>query len=471
MKFRFPDSLVLICFPDSLVLIFALIVAAQLISYVLPAGQYERVQVGEPGHTREQVVPGSYRVLPEEELAPLPVYAFLTAIPKGMADAADIIFFVFIIGGAIGVIRASGATDALIGAAVKHFGGNPILLVTGMVTLFAIGSSAIGMAEEYVPFIPILVTMCLALRMDAIVAMGIVYVGYGIGYGCAALNPFTVVIAQNIAGLEPVSGWWFRVLIIIPCLAVGIHHLLKYARKVQENPEASLVRDVDFSSGFEMPEDMRFTGRRAAVLAAFAGAVVLFVIGIELWSWYLAELSAVFTGLALVVAIIAGIGPNRLAKEFCAGASELTTAALLIGFARTIQVVMNDAMITDTVIHGIASLLEGMPAAISAIGMFLVQSLCNLFIPSGSGQAYVTMPLMAPLADLTGVTRQTAVLAYQFGDGFTNIIIPTNALLMGMLGLSRIPYQRWFRFIVPLLIKVYIVAIIALIIAVSIGYA
>ncbi|MBU0756370.1 MAG: TIGR00366 family protein [Planctomycetes bacterium] len=458
-------------FPDSLVLIFALIVVAQFVSYLLPAGRYERVLVGEPGHQREQVVPGSYRVIPEEEREPLPIYAFLTSIPKGMADAADIIFFVFIIGGAIGAMRASGATDALIGAAVKNFSGNPILLVTGMVVLFAAGSSTIGMAEEYMPFIPILVTMCLALRMDAIVAMGIVYVGYGIGYGCAALNPFTVIIAQNISGIEPISGWWFRCILIVPCLAVGIHHLLKYAGRIKTDPKQSLVNDVDFTTGFEMPEDVRFTWRRAAVLTAFACTVVLFIVGIELWDWYLNELAAVFAGLGIVTALLAGMSPNRLAKEFCSGAAELTTAALLIGFARTITVVMNDAMITDTVIHGIADLLEGMPATISAIGMFFVQTLCNFFIPSGSGQAYVTMPLMAPLADLTGVTRQTAVLAYQFGDGFTNIIIPTNALLMGMLGLSRIPYQRWFRFIVPLLIKVYIIAILGLVVAVAIGYS
>jgi uncharacterized ion transporter superfamily protein YfcC len=457
-------------FPDSLVLIFSLIVVAQLLSYALPAGTFDRVAVGEPGHTREQVVPGTYTTVPDEEREALSFFAFLTAVPRGMADAADIIFFVFIIGGAIGVVRATGATDALIGAAVKRLGGSPILLVGGTVTLFAAGSSTIGMAEEYMPFIPLLVTMCLALRLDAIVAMGIVYIGAGIGYGCAAINPFTVVIAQDIAGLEPMSGWWFRCVVIVPCLVVGVHHLLKYASRLKADPSRSLVHDVDYSSGFEMPEDVRFTWRRGAVIAAFAGAVVLFIYGIKTLDWYLTELSAVFAGLALVAAVICSLGPNRVAREFVKGAGELTSAALLIGFARAIQVVMNDAQITDTAINGIAGFLEGLPAAASAVGMLFVQSLCNLFIPSGSGQAYVTMPLMAPLADLTGVTRQTAVLAYQFGDGFTNMIIPTNALLMGMLALGRVPYQKWFRFIVPLLVKIYIVAIIALIVAVWIGY-
>ncbi len=458
-------------FPDSLVLLFALVVVAQLLSYVLPAGEFERRAVGEAGHTREQVVPGSYQVIPDEEHEPLPAWAFLTAVPKGLAKAADIIFLVFIVGGAIGVIRATGATDALIGAAVKNMGGSPILLVGGMVVLFAIGSSTIGMAEEYMPFIPLLVTMCIALRLDAIVAMGIVYIGAGIGYGCAALNPFTVIIAQDISGVEPASGWWFRCALTVPCIIVGVHHILRYAGRIKADPSASLVKGIDYSKGFEMPTDVRFTKRRTAVIAAFAGTVVLFVFGIELWGWYLLELSAVFTALALVAALLTGMTPNRMAVEFKKGAAELTTAALLIGVARAIQVVMNEALITDTVINAIANLLDGLPAALAAIGMFLVQSLCNLFIPSGSGQAYVTMPIMAPLADLTGVSRQTAVLAYQFGDGFTNMIIPTNALLMGMLALGRIPYQQWFRFIVPLLIKIYIVAMAGLVLAVWIGYS
>ncbi len=457
-------------FPDSLVLLFSLVIVAQLLSYVLPAGEFERQAVGEAGHTREQVVPGSYQVIADEDHEPLAAWAFLTAVPKGLAEAADIIFFVFIIGGAIGVIRATGATDALIGAAVKNLGGSPILLVGGMVALFTIGSSTIGMAEEYMPFIPLLVTMCIALRLDAIVAMGIVYIGAGVGYGCAALNPFTVIIAQDISGLEPASGWWFRCILTVPCFIVGVHHILRYARRIQADPSSSLVKTVDYSKGFDMPDDVRFTKKRAAVVAAFVATVVLFVFGIELWGWYLLELSAAFTALALVAALLTGMAPNRVAAEFKKGAGELTTAALLIGVARAIQVVMNEAMITDTVIDGIASLLEGLPAAFAAIGMFLVQSLCNLFIPSGSGQAYVTMPIMAPLADLTGVSRQTAVLAYQFGDGFTNMIIPTNALLMGMLALGRIPYQQWFRFIVPLLIKIYLVAIAALVVAVWIGF-
>jgi uncharacterized ion transporter superfamily protein YfcC len=198
--------------------------------------------------------------------------------------------------------------------------------------------------------------------------------------------------------------------------------------------------------------------------------VALFVVGVALWGWYLTELAAVFFAMALLSALVGKISPNRTAREFCKGAAEMTTTALLIGFARTIQVVLEDGAVIDTVIHGVSGPLDRAGPELAAIGMLGVQSVCNFFVPSGSGQAYVTMPIMAPLSDLVGVTRQTSVLAYQMGDGFTNMIVPTNALLMGMLGLARLPFERWLKFVVPLMIKLYVVAAVALVIAVRIGY-
>ena len=199
-------------FPDALVLICGLILLAQLATYVLPAGEFER--------EGRQVVRGTYHAV---AAAPLPIFTFLTAVPAGLADAADIIFFILIVGGVFGVLRATGAIDALIGLAIHRLGGRPVLLVGGMVTLFAVGSSTVGMAEEYMPFVPLLVTMCLALRMDAVVALGIIYIGAGVGYGCAALNPFTVLIGQSIAGLELTSGQGVRWLLLAVCLVIGVH--------------------------------------------------------------------------------------------------------------------------------------------------------------------------------------------------------------------------------------------------------
>ena len=445
--------------PDALVLVFALVVLAQLAGYVLPAGEFER--------DGRRVVPGTWRAVDAE---PLPPLAFLTAVPAGLAAAHDIIFFVFLAGGTIGVVRATGAVDALIGAAIGRLASRPGWLVAGMVGLFALGSSTVGMAEEYMPFVPVLVTLCLALELDAVVAVGIVYVGAGVGYACAALNPFTVLVAQEVAGLPLTSGQPVRWALLVVCAAVGVHHVLRYAARLRADPAASLVADVDYSSGFELPADVRFTARRAAAAAVLAAGVGLFVHGVAARGWYLAELSAVFLGSGLLAAAVGGLGPNRAARAFLEGAAQMTSTALLIGFARAIQVVLSDARVIDTIVDGLAAPLAALPAHAAALGMLAVQTVCNLFIPSGSGQAYVTMPIMAPLADLTGVTRQTAVLAYQFGDGFTNMLVPTNALLMGMLGLARIPYQRWVAFVVPLLVKLYAVAALALVAAVALGY-
>ncbi len=467
-------------FPDSLVLIFGMIVLAQLLSYVVPAGEYAR-RTNDKG--RELVVPDTYQKLTDKraealangtraaeapEVPKIPAWSFLTAVPRGLEKGADIIFFVFLVGGVIGVVRATGAIDALIGTALRTFGGRPLWLIAGMVTLFAIGSSTIGMAEEYMPFIPILVTMCLAIKMDAIVAVAIVYVGAGVGYGCAALNPFTVLIGQDIAGVEPASGQLFRWGLLAICILVGVHHIMRYARTIANDPSRSLVREVDYSEGFEMPEDLRLTPARVSILCLFAIAIVVFVYGVEAHGWYLTELAAILMALGLAAALIGRLSPNKTSGEFTKGAAALTTTALLIGFARAIQVVLDDAKVTDTVIHALAQPLKQTGPEIAALGMLAVQSICNFFIPSGSGQAYVTMPIMAPLGEVTGVPAQVSVLAYQFGDGFTNMIVPTNALLMGMLALGKIPYQRWLRFLVPLLIKLYIIAAIALVIAVRV---
>ena len=301
-------------------------------------------------------------------------------------------------------------------------------------------------------------------------ALGIVYVGAGVGYACAALNPFTVLIGQGIAGVPLTSGQGARWLLLVICLLIGTHHILRYLRRVQADATRSVVRDVSYHEGFDLPDDLRLTPSRVAVIGVFAAGVGLFVYGVGARQWYLTELTAVFLGIALTGAAVARLSPNSVARAFYVGAAELTTTALIVGFARTIQVVLTQGQVIDTVINSLAAPLSSQPGYLAAVGMLAVQTVCNLFIPSGSGQAYVTMPIMAPIADLTGLSRQTAVLAYQFGDGFTNMVVPTNPVLMGMLALARIPYQRWLRFVGPLLVKFYLVAIVALVLAVRWDY-
>ncbi len=454
-------------FPDSLVLIFSIIILAQVLSYVLPHGAYERVEV--EGSHRMMVVDGTYQQITGEEKTTLRPWAFLTALPEGLAQAQDIIFLIFIVGGIIALLRQSGAVDAALHGAVERLGKAPWILIAGTSFLFGVGSFSIGFGEEYVPLIPILVTMSLAMKLDSIVAMGMIWVPYGIGWGCAGINPFGVLIAQGIAGVPLTSGLATRWVLLAIFLAVGIHHVYAYARKIQKDPSASLVADVDYSTGFEMPQDVKLTGPRIAILAVFVLGMVLFVLGAKNQGWYITELNAVFLGIGLLAVIIARMSPNLAAGTFIRGASEMTSAALLVGFARTIEVVLSRGEIIDTVIHSIVSLLEGTGRYVSAVGMLAVQMVCNFFIPSGSGQAYVTMPIMSPLATLTDVPQQVAVLAYQFGDGFTNMVVPTSALVMGTLALGKIPYTRWVRFVMPLLVKIFALAVIVLILAVRYG--
>jgi uncharacterized ion transporter superfamily protein YfcC len=455
---------------DSLALIFSFIIFAQLLSYMIPQGQFD-TQPSSYDPNREMVVAGTYEGVSAEQEVTLPPWHFLIAITKGLADAQDIIFLIFIVGGVIEILRKSGAIDAALHRAVARLGHSPWILIIGCFAMFGLGSFTIGLGEEYVPLIPIIVTMSLAMRMDAVVAMGMVWIPYGVGWGCAGINPFGVLIAQNIAGVPLTSGWAIRAVMMVAFLALSFHHLYRYAMKVQRDPSASLVADVDYSEGFEIPDDIKLTPTRISILLVFVAALIIFVYGAANLHWYIDELNALFFGVGLVAAIIARFSPGETSRTFLKGAAMMTAPALIVGFARTIAVVLSDGQIIDTIVHSIAGMLEGLPADVSALGMLVVQSVCNFFIPSGSGQAYVTMPIMSPLATLTDVPQQTAVLAFQFGDGFTNMIVPTSALVMGGLALAKVPYTAWLQFIGPLMLKIFALAAVFIVLSIHFGGA
>ncbi|HSR51944.1 MAG TPA: AbgT family transporter [Acidobacteriota bacterium] len=453
--------------PHTLVLLFAIIVLAQILTYLLPSGSFDRETI-ESG--QEVVVAGSYHYV---EAEPLPPWATLTAVPQGIGAAAGIIIFIFIVGGAFAILRETGTADALIGFLLRRFSSRPGLLIAGGILVFTAGSSTIGMAEEYIPFVPILVALSLALGYDRITAMGILCIGYSVGYGCAVANPFTVIIAQSFAEIEPVSGIGFRLALTVVFLAIGIHHVWSYASRVRQDPSKSLMARTEIAQDesvrgkeYAVPQ-----ARHWAILGLVVAALALIVFGLSRWHWYLNEMGAIFLGLAILIAVAGRLSADRTAETFTAGAAELTGTALLIGFARTIQVVLEQGQVIDTIVYGISIPLEQLGSTGAAVGMYFFQSICNFFIPSGTGQVYVTMPLMVPLADLIGIERQVAVLAYQFGDGFTNILVPTNAVLVGYLALAQIPLDRWFRFVMPFMIKIWIAGSLALAAAVYLGYS
>ncbi|NBC25666.1 MAG: TIGR00366 family protein [Bacteroidetes bacterium] len=452
--------------PHTLVLMFGLMVVSLVLTWVVPSGEFERT-VTETG--RDVVEAGTFTEVDEKEyLSPL---SLLTVVPRALADAQGIIFFILIIGGSIKVIRDTGSIDALLGRIVQRFGSRPAWLIFLMMFAFAAASATLGIAEEYVPFAIILVSLCAALRLDAITAIGTLVVGYGIGYGIAFMNPFTLVIAQEISGLQPLSGMWFRLSIAPVFLTIGFHHVWSYARRVQEDPANSYMVGVKEKQIDDANDYPAMTTRRKVVLAATGLALIGLVVGIKEAGWYLTELGAMFVGLAIVVGFLSGKGASDTATLFSKGAAELTGTALLIGFARAIALLMEDGLILDTVVNALATPLSYVGAEFSAVGMLFIQSILNFFIPSGSGQAFVTMPLMAPIGDLVGVSRQVAVLAYQFGDGLMNMIVPTNAVLMGILGLAGIPYAKWFRFVWPVILKLLAAASVAMVLAVWVGYS
>lgn len=451
--------------PHTLVLLFILMGAALVLTWILPSGEFDREE-NEMGI--EVVIPGSFEIYEEKQyLTPISLF---TVVPRAFADAQGIIFFVLIIGGALAIVRETGAIDALLGKMVTNFGNLPGPLLFLTMIIFTAASATLGMAEEYIPFAIILVALCIALKMDSVTAIGTMVVGYGIGYGIAIMNPFTLLIAQDIAELQPTSGMWYRLCLSVPLIMIGFHHVWKYAKMVQSDPKKSYVYGIQQSENHQSVEYPEMTNRKLAVLLVTLIALAALVWGIWKQGWYLVELGAVFLALAVVVGLLSGIGVNQTAKTFGTGAAELTGTALLIGFARSIALIMEDGEILHTVVNTLSIPLSVAGSEFAAIGMLFIQSILNFFIPSGSGQALVTMPLMAPIGDLVGVSRQVSVLAFQLGDGLMNMIVPTNPVLMGILGLAAIPYDKWFKFIYPLMIKLILASSAALAIAVWIGY-
>jgi len=451
--------------PDTLALLFFLMLAALAATWIVPQGSFD-TETNEAG--RSVVVPGSYQANETQEwMHPLELFV---AVPRAFASASDIIFFLFIIGGVIAVIRATGTIDALLGRLLDRFSSRPSLLIAAVIFTFAMASSAIGSSGEYIPFVLILVVLCRALRMDALTAVAMILSGYGIGYAVAAFNPYTVVVAQGVAGLDTYSGWPVRLALLVPFGLIAVHHVWRYSESVRENPSASLL-PASGPAAAETPQDYpALTVGHIAIIAGFLAALATAVWGIATRGWYLNELGAAFLILGLVAAAIGRLGPSRASREFIGGARELTETALLVGVARGIALIMEDGQILHTLVHYLSLPLGLVGAELSAVGMLLIQSLLNLFIPSGSGQAFVTMPLMAPLGDLVGVSRQVSVLAYQMGDGLTNMIVPTNAILMGILGMAGISYVNWLRFAWTLMLKLFAMAALILIGAVWLGF-
>jgi uncharacterized ion transporter superfamily protein YfcC len=433
--------------PDVLLSLLTVLAVAVALTWVLPAGEFKREKVG----TRTVVVAGTYEVV---ESRPVPWHAFFTAPVNGFTDkdASLIIAFVLLIGGAFAVIEATGAIAAGLGTLARSADAHPgrrRWLIPGLMLAFSIGGNTFGMSEETLVFI--LLTVRLARRMgwDALVGVAIPFVGAGVGFAGAAFNPFTVGIAQGLSELPIFSGWQFRLVMWATLTAIAILYVMRYAAKLERDPSFSRL-PVANSAGADEPaesESLALDGRRLGVLGTLVVGVVVLVVGVTRWDWYITEIAGLFLAIALAAVVIGGVGLDTAAKSFAAGARGMVLPVILIALSKSVLLVMQEGRIIDTVLHHTSALVGGLPATLSAQGMFFLQFGLNFFVPSGSGQAALTMPLMAPLSDLLSVPRQVAVLAFQLGDGLCNFVIPTSGVTMGVLAIAGIPYGTWLRWI------------------------
>lgn len=447
--------------PHVYIILLAIVVICAILTYFVPAGEYSMIEG--PGG-RMVVDPTSYHGVDQ---TPLGVFDVLKSIPKGMVEVASIIFFIFIVGGSFAVVQGTGAIEAGIAALTKKMAGKERAIIPVIMIAFSLGGAVFGMAEETLPFIPIMVTLCIALGFDSLTGAGIVLIGAGAGFAAAFMNPFTVGVAQGIAELPLFSGMQFRIVAYVIFLALSISFVYWYAGRVKKDPTKSLMyqKDKERTDVLDLDALIELTTAHKLVLAIVGATIALLVFGVIQYGWYIQEISALFLGMAIVAGLVGKLGFNGFAEKLVEGMAALAGGALVVGFARAILVVLNDGSIMDTLLYSIATTVSTLPSVLAAFGMYVFQCLLNFIIPSGSGQAAVSMPIMAPLADLVGVTRQTAVLAYQLGDGISNIFTPTSGYFMAGLALAKIPWEKWAKWMLPLVLLQYLLGAIIVTIA------
>lgn len=450
--------------PHTLVIVGSLILIVLVASWLVPSGRYERVEKD----GREITVPGSYHAVEKVRLGP----QWLMVAPiRGFLDGAQIIAFLLLIGGAFNVIQATGTIEFAIRRVTLGLAARPALerlMIPVMMAIFSLGGSVFGMSEEVIPFILVFVPLALSLGYDSIVGVAIPFLGAAAGFGAAFFNPFTVGIAQGLVGLPLYSGLGYRVITWFVGTGIITTWVMVYAARVKRNPQASPVWALDQARdrtafGLDTAGAVeRWTGRRIAVLAIFLAAMATLVWGILAKQWYIEEIGALFLAMGLVMGIVAGLRADAIATAFVAGARDMVTVTLIIACGRALLILAREGVVLDTLLYWGSGVVSMLPRVVAAQVMFLVQAGINFFIHSGTAQAALTMPIMAPLADLVGITRQTTVYAYQLCE-LVNPILPTSAVTMGVLGMAKIPWETWARWFLPLMLVLVLVSFVLLV--------
>ena len=459
-------------FPTAYSILFLLIILVAALTWIIPAGQYERTMNEEVG--REIAVPGTYVTVDSNPQGFVDVMLAPTAgfydPDSYVANAIDVALFVLFLGGFLGVINATGAIDTGIRNVMHRLEGREIWMIPILMTLFALGGTTYGMAEETLAFYAILIPIIIAAGYDAITGVAVILIGAGIGVLGSTINPFATVIASNAADIPFTEGIVLRLVLLIGGLVICSVYVMRYAKRIKLDPARSVVaRQQDahrklFLQGHDELENFDLSGTQKITLVIFALTFIAMIWGVSSQGWWMARMGALFFGSAIVIGIIARLGEKKLTSSFVDGARDLLGVALVVGLARGIVVIMEQGMIADTILHSAESTLGGLPELTFINLMFWIEVGMSFFVPSSSGLAVLSMPILAPLGDFADVGRDLVVTAYQSANGLVNLINPTFAVVVGGLAIGRISYDRWLVFIWPLLLilTVFISAVISI---------
>jgi uncharacterized ion transporter superfamily protein YfcC len=422
-------------FPHSLTLLVVCILLAAVLTHILPAGEFQRHE--DPSTGRTVVIAGTYAHVDPQPVGP---FATLIAIPKGIEDAGSVVVLIFLVGGAFAVVERAGTLGRLVRWLVGKLSRRRALVIPIASVVFALGGVTEHTSEELIAFVPALLLLCRSLGLVPLVIVAMSLGSAAIGAAFGPVDPFSVLIAQRLAQLTPGSGLGFRLLFLVPALVIWIWGTMRYAERTRTAP--TTTGDEVGSTSLE-PRDVVIVG---SIIAALA----LYVYGAQNLDWEFDQLSALFFAVGVLAGILGRLGPDGTAEAFVDGFRSMAYAGLLVGFARAIYVVLSEGKIVDTIVSGLFAPIGGLPPAISAIGMMVAHTAIHFPVPSSSGHAVLTLPLLVPLSDLIGLSRQVTVLAYQYGAGLCEILTPTNGALMAMLAASGVRFEDWLRFVLPL---------------------
>ena len=440
-------------FPHPLALLVGCVLVAAVLTWVLPAGNYERRE--DPVTGRNVVVSGTYHAVERQPVGP---FGAVVAIPKGIVDAASVIALIFLIGGGFTVVERTGTFVRLVNALMRRLRGRGILVIPVASLAFALGGIMMQMQEELIAFVPVLLLLVRQLGFTPVTAVAMSLGAAAVGAAFSPVNPFQVIIAQKVAELQPASGLGFRSAFLLLALGLWIAGTMYHASRTRVPAAVSATEERD-----------RLHWRDVTVLVAILAAFGVYFYGAQRLGWEFNELAALFFIIGVLAGTLGRLGIARTTEAFVDGFKSMALAGLLVGFARAIYVVMNEGQIVDTIVHGLFAPIAGLPPALSAVGMLVVQAAIHVPVPSTSSQAVLTMPLLVPLSDLIGLARQVTVLAYQYGAGLGDIVMPTNGPLMAMLAAAGVRYEAWLKFVVPLYAGLMALAALALVVGVAVG--